>query len=434
MKANVGRLARLAALAGALPVMRLAGALPMTRLASALPVTLLVGALLATLGSPAGAQPVSPANAFGRHLEQALALDAEARGLAAQREAAAARLATVRSPIAGSPFVGGDFRGDTRGLREARGLDLELAAPVWLPGQRGALGGSIDAAIAEVEARLPARRLELAGLLRDTWWTAALAIRETRLARDRLATSRDVARDVNRRAELGDIAGADALLAQNELLGAELALLQAQAREAEARGVYRLLTGGEEPELPEEPVLPRPPQHPALAVAERALAAATARARLVAATPRDNPEVGVFGRGEDGSRTEQGVSLGVRVRIPLATDARNVPRRAQAEAEITAATAQLAQRRRLVEAEIAAAGAALRAAEAAARTARARLAVAEQQLGIAQRAFRAGETATFDLLRVRQQQLEAAGNEAQTAIGFRRARSRLNQAMGAVPD
>jgi len=384
--------------------------------------------------SLAVAAPAQTPNGFARHLEQALALDAEAAGLAAQRNATAARGAALRSPIAGSPSVGGDFRNDTRGPREAWGLDLEVAAPVWLPGQRGALGDSIGAAVAEVDARLPARRLEVAGLLREAWWNAALATREIRLAQDRVATARDIARDVNRRAQLGDIAGADALLADNERLAAELALQLAQAREAETRAIYRTLTGGAEPDLPPERPLPRAAAHPALAAAERAVAAAEARARLVAATPRDNPELALFGRGEDGTRTEQGVSLGVRVRIPLATEARNLPRRAQAEAEITAATAQLAQRRRLVEAEIAAATAAVQAADAASRTARARLSVADQQYGIAQRAFRAGETGTFDLLRIRQQQLEAAGAEAQAAIGAARARSRLNQALGAIPE
>lgn len=398
-----------------------------------MPWILRAGAVALALSLAITAQAQTP-NGFARHLEQALALDAEAAGLAAQRSATAARGAAVRSPIAGSPSLGGDFRTDTRGTREAWGLDLEVAAPVWLPGQRGALGDSIGAAVAEVDARLPARRLEVAGLLREAWWNAALATREVRLAQDRVATARDIARDVNRRAQLGDIAGADALLADNERLAAELALQLAQAREAEARATYRTLTGGAEPDLPPERPLPRAVAHPALAAAERAVAAAEARARLVAATPRDNPELALFGRGEDGTRTEQGVSLGVRVRIPLATEARNLPRRAQAEAEITAATAQLAQRRRLVEAEIAAATAALQAADAASRIARARLAVADQQYGIAQRAFRAGETGTFDLLRIRQQQLDAAGAEAQAAIGAARARSRLNQALGAVPE
>ena len=54
--------------------------------------------------------------------------------------------------------------------------------------------------------------------------------------------------------------------------------------------------------------------------------------------------------------------------------------------------------------------------EAALRLARQRLAVADQQLNVAQRAFRSGETGLFDLYRVRQLWLEAAGAEARAAL------------------
>ena len=104
--------------------------------------------------------------------------------------------------------------------------------------------------MAEFEARLLLRRLEVAGLLRDAWWNTASAARDVRVARDRLATSRDIARDVQRRVELGDIPYTDALLARNEDLAAELGLSQAEAALLDARAVYRTLTAGAEPDLP----------------------------------------------------------------------------------------------------------------------------------------------------------------------------------------
>ena len=165
---------------------------------------LLVALLLAPL--PAAAQRASLAD----HLEQALDIDAAFRSLAAQRDAVAARRALTRSPIPGSPVVGGDFRSDLRGPGQSRELIIDLAAPVWLPGQRGAYGNTVQTGVAEFEARLLLRRLEVAGLLRDAWWTAAAAARDVRVARDRLTTSRDIARDVQRRVELGDIPYTDA--------------------------------------------------------------------------------------------------------------------------------------------------------------------------------------------------------------------------------
>ena len=60
-----------------------------------------------------------------------------------QREAMRSREAQVRSPIAGSPAIGCSFRSDTRGPRTGNEWDVELGAPMWLPGQRGALAGTV---------------------------------------------------------------------------------------------------------------------------------------------------------------------------------------------------------------------------------------------------------------------------------------------------
>ncbi len=164
-----------------------------------------------------------------------------------------------------------------------------------------------------------------------------------------------------------------------------------------------------------------------------ALAAAEARARFVAATPRDAPDIGVFARQEAGQFQQDSTSLGLRVRVPLATEARNAPRRAEAQGEVTRAAAELAQARRLVESGAARAELALRDAERALVIARQRLAVAREQEGLALRAFQAGETGTFDLFRIRQLRLDAANEEGRAAVEALRARSRLNQARGHAP-
>ena len=232
------------------------------------------------------------------------------------------------------------------------------------------------------------------------------------------------------------------------MLTAELAAAGASAAVALARTAYRTLTGGPAFALaaPQafaggragvrpEPI-PGPAariSHPALAAAEAALEAAEARARLVAATPRENPEIGIFGRAQYGSVTEQGVSVGLRFRLPLATEARNAPRRAEAEAERTRALAELEQVRRVLEGEIAQARVRLAAAQQARRLAAERRGIAEQQLAAARTSFANGEIGAFDLFRVRQLQLEAQAAEAQAAIALGRARSQLNQAEGVVP-
>jgi cobalt-zinc-cadmium resistance protein CzcA len=414
-----------------LPILYERFALPRAK-APAAAVAAVLAALLLPMGTAQAQGSGNGTAQLSRHLEAALALDAGFRGLEAQREAAAARGITARSPIAGSPALGGSFRSGTQGPGQVRETDLEVAAPLWLPGQRGAFQGTVEGAVTEFDGRIALRRLEVAGLLREAWWDAAEARRSAQLARERLNTAREIARDVARRAELGDIPPTEALLARNETLGAELALAQAEAAAAQAVQAYRTLTGGLDPNLPVE--TPRQAaRHPALISAEAALAHAEARQRLVAATPRDNPELGFFGRQEGGTGMSDTTSLGLRIRIPLATEARNAPRRAEAESDITRATAELTQARRLVQAATARAQAELRAAEAALVIARQRLALAREQEAIALRAFRAGETGTFDLFRVRQLRLEAANDEGAASIAASRARSRVNQAAGVVP-
>jgi outer membrane protein TolC len=398
---------------------------------------------------PAAEAPAAGLTAdLARDLDAAMALDAGGRGLLAGRDAVRARDALVRSPIPGAPSIGGNFRADTRGFDQAREGELEVAAPLWLPGQRGALSGTVEAGVAEAERRFALRRLEVAGLLRDAYWAVGEAEAERRVARDRLATARDIARDFSRRAELGDISATEALLGRNEVVAAELELARADAAAAVARTAYRALTGGAAfapgdaasgvgglAGARSEPMPPPPPldEHPGLVAAEASLEAAEARARLVAATPRDNPEIGLFGRTQAGPLTEDGTSLGIRFRLPLATEARNAPRRAEAEAERTRALAELEQARRLLESGIAQARTRLAAAQSARRLAAERRSLSEEQLRAARTAFANGEIGAFDLFRVRQLQLDAQAAEAAAAITLGRARSVLNQALGVVP-
>lgn len=419
-----------------LPILYERFALPRARAPKPAPVAALV---LAALLLGAGAAQAQSQGTLAGHVAAALDLDAELRGLLAQREAAVARGIVPRSALAGPPSVSGTALSGTRGGgangQPSREVEIDLAAPIWLPGQRTALAESVNADVLALEGRVLARRLAVAGRVRDAHWEAALARREAEVARLRLATSRDIARDLRRRAELGDVPPTEALLAQNETLAAELTFAQTDARADQLEAEYATLTGGQRPVLPPETPLPRDrlARHPQLAAARAALEAANARGRLVAATPRENPELGVFTRYEGGFGQNDNTSIGLRFRLPFATEARNLPRRAEAQSEVTRATAELAQSQRLLEAGLRYAETGLRVAENNLRIARQRLAVANEQEGIARRAFRSGETGAFDLFRVRQLQQEAQVEEARAAVNVNRARAQLNQALGAVP-
>ena len=112
----------------------------------------------------------------------------------------------------------------------------------------------------------------------------------------------------------------------------------------------------------------------------------------------------------------------MRVRIPLPTEARNAPRRADAESERTRAEGELIQTRRVVAGEV---GLARR--RCGRRQARRgwppSAGGGRPAAGAARRAFRAGEIGVFDLFRVRQLQIEAAAVDARAQVDVGRARS-----------
>ena len=392
------------------------------------------------------------AMALPKHLEIAVSIDAQSRSLEAQFRATSARYATANSITPGSPYVAGLQRNNvstnvTGNLRNYNETEIEAGLPLWLPGQRDAFAATVTTSLLEVEERLALRRLEVAGALRDAWWNAQRAEREASVARNRVATARDIGADMTRRVELGDAAQGDALLARNETLAAETELAQAEGAVKVARINYMALTGGAPPDGTLESVHPATDieDHPALRAPHAALVRAHAQAQLVDATPIDSPEIGVFGRREyndqystdpsqqlTNQRTDS-TTVGVRIRIPLPTAGRNEPRRAAALAEMDRATAEYERAKRIVLAEIKAARDALAAAQRAAKLADSRLAVANDQFELSRKAFKLGELSAFDLYRVRQIQLDAQRMQANAAINVGVAISRLNQARGYAP-
>ncbi|MCX7218309.1 MAG: TolC family protein, partial [Burkholderiales bacterium] len=53
--------------------------------------------------------------------------------------------------------------------------EVELATPLWLPGQRAARSAEASARIDEAKSKRAALRWEVAGNVREVWWTLATA-------------------------------------------------------------------------------------------------------------------------------------------------------------------------------------------------------------------------------------------------------------------
>lgn len=379
-------------------------------------------------------------------LERAWRLSREDEAKQARRDEAGSRELAASYPFAGSPSVSLDMRRDLpRGVglpgtdssseRGKNEWEPGVSAPLWLPGQRGALRRTIARERDELDASTLERRWQLAGEVREAVWRLAEARAELAQQRARVESTRALEADVARRAAAGDLARSDLWTAQAETRAAEAALAEATGRSEEARAILAGLTGIDDAAIAEEAPREAPIEvHPAVIAATRAVETARARLEQTAATRRDAPTLSVVGRFDrDAYDVAYRNTVRIGIAIPLDTEARNAPRIAAAGVEFTDAELALERERRRVAAEQRRATAALEAARGVLRQQDARARLAADAFGAIERAFRAGERSLPQLLQLRSSLLDAqlAREIARARVGA--ALARLNQAYGVLP-
>ena len=405
-------------------------------------IALLLALLLGQLASPpvrAGPLAVALEQAWARHPQAGAdpALEEEAR--------ARAQLAAAVTPGPAAVSLSGlsDQVGSDRGKRE---WEVELAVPLWLPGQKLARGAEADAGLAEVAAQRQARRLQLAGEVREAWWALAAARATRDLAQRRLAGARALESDVARRYRAGDLARVDANLAGNERLAAETETLEAEAAMARAELAWRKLTGAPAPaRLEAEAPLPVRPgsgkdeqgqqgDHPQLAALGAAARLAHARLKMAGETRRDAPELAMrVLRERSDANDSYGNSLGIKLTIPLSADARVRQADSAARADAVRADAELALARLALEREAEGARHQVEMAERQFDLTRERQALITDNLALAEKAFALGESDLATLLRTRAAALEAEAAASRLRIARDASVSRLLQALGVLP-
>lgn len=371
-------------------------------------------------------------------LEAAWARRPEAQSLQARRLEARESGAPAESLLAGAPALGLSTRNDR--LTENRGkleYEVEVSAPLWLPGEREARRTLASAEVALPDAAAAVARLGLAGDLRRIVWLALAARADTALIRARREAAEALAADVERRARAGELARADALLARADALRVQGLQVAAEGRLQNALAQLRLLTGAERlPEPAEEPLRDAAPaqEDPRLAAAAAAIERARAQSGLTALATRASPEFGVqFRRDRDRSGVEANDSLSFQLRIPFATEARNRPLRAAAEARLTEAMVEARYRRSALDAAAQAASLELENARRALPPADARREATREAERLARQAFRLGETSLAELLRTTAIAADAEGDALAARLAVSRAIAMLNQARGWMP-
>lgn len=392
---------------------------------------LAIAALLLAATLPANA------NSLREAFESAVALNPELRSLEAQKAVVAARHRGADALTPGAPSVGLGYTSDrftqNRGFKEA---EVELGVPIWLPGQARAQRGLADAESRRLAAQIAARRLVVAGEVRDAYWAWAMAEAGLAAARARAGASGALARDVARQASGGQLSRAEDLLAGADAREGEAGLREAEAALRDARLAFRTLTGRDPLPNWRDDVRESeaPAEHPRLAAAKLGIDVARAGARVAIVEDRESPELGVFMRQEQDERgAGWDTRLGVRVRIPFAHPPRNAERRAVANGELTTATAETGAAERALSAERERTREALADARAAARLTEQRYGALAQAAGLGERARREGQIGLAETLRSRASLAAADATRRQAQVALRQAASRYNQALGVEP-
>lgn len=381
----------------------------------------------------------SQAQTLGAALEQAWLRHPQALAFSAREAEAQARLEVAAGLTPTPPALSLSNVSDRFNANVGQNAwELELAVPLWLPGQRAAHAQEAGRAADELTARRRALRLQLAGELREAWWALDTARQTLALATQREAAARALEADVARRFKLGELARVDANLAQNERLAAEAETLEAESAWRLAEQTYRTLTGADAPaQLAEESAAARPEagvDHPQLVAAQTLAQLAQARLKVAEQTRRDAPELALRLERERGDfSAPYAQSFGIKLTMPLSSGARVRQDTSAAQAESLQAEGELAQAQQRLTLEAERARRALDVAQQQLDKAQERRRVTADSLRLAEKAFALGESDLSTLLRARQAQREADVyfNRQHTArlAGV----SRLNQSLGVMP-
>lgn len=361
----------------------------------------------------------------------------QGRTLEARRHEMRAGQEAAQAWLAGSPEIGlaqrSDRWNDRNGLRET---EVSLSAPVWLPGQQSARRHLAASSTEDLEAQIAQARLALAGEVRERLWAVAAAREALGEARDHQDHLEEIADEVMRRVDAGDLARIDGILARQEVLAARGAVSSAHAGLQEALTRYRILTG--QADIP--PAVPEPigaamrEPHPRILAARTALQRSQASLDVVHRSRSEPPSVGVSMRREkDSAAGPTSGSVAFTVQIPIGTSFRNRPLETEAQTQIASAAAELAQAEAALHADAELAKAQLAAAQQSLEATASRLELAREHTALIEKAFRLGERGLAELLRSQSQLHDAQFAESQQRVALGLAHARLNQALGILP-
>lgn len=322
--------------------------------------------------------------------------------------------------------------------RNQREWEAGLEIPVWLPGQRSARVAVATDAQTELSASRAGLKLILAGQVRDALWDIAMQTGYVDLAQSRFNAAEALQRDVQKRYKAGELAKTDFMLAQNETLQAQTLLLRASAELKHAEHRYWMLTGLKElPAKQDEPLSGKAElddNHPLLIEAASRVGLAQVERNLVQVEKRENPQVTVGGRYEQGAfDTAYNASVGVALRVPFSYGARTAPMLANAEMGLANAMSERDKLLLVLQAAQHEAEHNLEVTHAELKIVETQNQLAQENLRLAKKAFALGESDLVALMRIQALAQEAERNLRNRQTQLQWDTARYNQAVGVLP-
>lgn len=341
-------------------------------------------------------------------------------------------------PLASAPVFTLKHQTDAIGSRTGyREWESGVELPLWRPGQPDSYRREADRTRDEALAMELARRLEVAGEVRERLWQWELARAESALAESAQGIAHKLLKNIKRRVEAGELPRSDAVLAKREFLGREDDSAQASIRLEETRRLLVAFTGVETVEAatsesePSNPELA--PEHPALRLADAAVARARAERDRTKTDSGGTPSLWLGARSERSvSDADYDASVAVQISLPFGGGAHAGPDIARAEAALTEALAQRERIRVDLEERLTSAVLDRNRSHGARERSRQRQALADESLRLSRRAFELGETDLVRLLQAQEAAISAHHDAEICVIEHARAVARLNQAIGVV--
>jgi len=399
-----------------------------------------VGLLLLT-ASPAHAQP-----ALTREQALVLALEQSPRLIPFQGEVAAARarLEGARLLFQENPQL--SVAAGPRLVPEARTLEgsVALSQPIDVL-TRGPRIDMAQASLQAAEARLEARRVELAAEVRQAFGRALAATQRAELGEEAYTLAQQAVQTAEERLRAGAASRLEVNTARVEVGRAARERVLLRQQHAAALGELRLLLGLPEdaPLALEGPLVPAPPRASAelerdiaqalsqradLLAARRDVAATQAQAQLTGRQVLPVPSLGASYSRDEGDSIVQGT-----LSFTLPVFNQNQAERGVAEAQRTQAQASLHALERAITTEVRLAFARYQAAQAAAQQYAGEVLTAmEENLSLAAEAYRAGKLRFPELLIIRRETLEARRGAIDAAEELNAAEAGLKRAIGSI--